>query len=74
MSLMISYALTSSVEEYDLLVANGAYIHFVHFEGEDAVTLSSDLFERVSGIDFLYKYDKMRHVHLYKSTYMLARL
>lgn len=45
-----------------MLVANGQYIHQVFFEGDDATTLSNDLFETISGIDFIYKYDESTHL------------
>ena len=44
-----------AVEEYDIIVANGQHIHQIHFEGNDITTFTSNLFETVSGIDFLYK-------------------
>ena len=52
---LIYIFLLPTVKEYDLLVANGLYIHQVHYEGSDATTMTSDLFETVSGIDFHYE-------------------
>lgn len=50
-------------------MANGQYIHQVFSEGTDATTVSSDLFESVTGIDFHYKYD---HISLLRTVFKLS--
>ena len=44
-----------SAPEYDLVVANGNSILFVHYEGESFETLRVNESQTVQGIDFHYK-------------------
>ena len=43
------------ISEYDILVANGFYIHQLHFEGNNSDTIYTNTSGRVVGIDFHFQ-------------------
>ena len=52
---MIAAKLKFTAPAYDLVVANGDNILFVHYEGANTETVRFNSSQTVQGIDFLYK-------------------